>query len=176
MTDLQHYQAKFCNTVGAQVIHQGKVLLIKHTKLGIWLPPGGHIEEGELPHIAAEREVLEETGVDVRTYSSPVLGEYDLTEYLPTPIISNLHWINQENYQKRLADPAGFTPQPPWKRGCEQHHIFIYLARPVGDTKTNRNLEETEDIGWFTLAEVQSLDTAESIKAELAYGFKIATD
>jgi len=27
----------------------GKVLLVLHRKLGLWLPVGGHIEEGETP-------------------------------------------------------------------------------------------------------------------------------
>ena len=44
----------------------GKVLLIKHKKLGIWLCPGGHLESGELLHQAAEREFWEETGIKVK--------------------------------------------------------------------------------------------------------------
>lgn len=42
------------------------MLLIWHGKLGFWLPPGGHLEADELPHDAAVREVLEETGVTTR--------------------------------------------------------------------------------------------------------------
>ena len=44
---------------------EGKILLHFHRKLGMWLPPGGHIEQGELPDNAAVREVLEETGLEV---------------------------------------------------------------------------------------------------------------
>ena len=47
------------------VVWEGKVLLHHHRKLGMWLPPGGHIEKNELPDAAAVREVLEETGLDV---------------------------------------------------------------------------------------------------------------
>lgn len=40
------------------------VLLMEHPKLGGWLQPGGHIEpEDQTPHIAARREIEEETGV-----------------------------------------------------------------------------------------------------------------
>jgi ADP-ribose pyrophosphatase YjhB (NUDIX family) len=53
-------------TVATFVVHRGRVLLLFHPKIGIWLPPGGHIEAGELPDDAAVREVLEETGVRCR--------------------------------------------------------------------------------------------------------------
>lgn len=50
------------------VIEDGKVLLVKHTygaAKGKYLIPGGFSEDGEMPQITAEREVLEETGVTV---------------------------------------------------------------------------------------------------------------
>jgi len=37
------------------------ILLVKHKGMGVWLPLGGHVEEGELPQIAALREAFEET-------------------------------------------------------------------------------------------------------------------
>ena len=40
-----------------------RVLLHKHKRLGLWLQPGGHIDEGELPWQAALRETVEETGL-----------------------------------------------------------------------------------------------------------------
>src|SRR6267154_1476348 len=39
-------------------------LLIEHKKLGVWLAPGGHLEEGEEPHQGALREVREEIGLE----------------------------------------------------------------------------------------------------------------
>lgn len=44
--------------------HAGKVLLIRHTRLGTWLPVGGEIEPGEIPLEAAARELREETGLE----------------------------------------------------------------------------------------------------------------
>jgi 8-oxo-dGTP diphosphatase len=38
------------------------VLLGDHLKSGLWLPPGGHVEEGEDPRDTVERETLEELG------------------------------------------------------------------------------------------------------------------
>ncbi|HET9554242.1 MAG TPA: NUDIX domain-containing protein [Anaeromyxobacteraceae bacterium] len=43
--------------------HGGAVLLIRHRRLGTWLPVGGEIEPGETPIEAARRELSEETGL-----------------------------------------------------------------------------------------------------------------
>lgn len=55
-------------TVAVFVVHNGHVLLHPHQKLGIWLPPGGHIDAPELPDEAAIREVLEEAGIVVELW------------------------------------------------------------------------------------------------------------
>jgi 8-oxo-dGTP pyrophosphatase MutT (NUDIX family) len=41
----------------------GGVLLLLHRRLGIWVQPGGHVEDGETPWAAARRESEEETGL-----------------------------------------------------------------------------------------------------------------
>ena len=39
------------------------VFLVEHRNAGRWLPPGGHMEPGELPHETAAREIQEELGI-----------------------------------------------------------------------------------------------------------------
>jgi 8-oxo-dGTP pyrophosphatase MutT (NUDIX family) len=46
--------------------HGGAVLLVRHRRLGAWLPVGGELEPGETPLEAARRELREETGLEGR--------------------------------------------------------------------------------------------------------------
>jgi 8-oxo-dGTP pyrophosphatase MutT (NUDIX family) len=50
-------------TASGLVIKDDKVLLIFHPYIKQWFQPGGHIDDGELPILAAIREVHEEAGV-----------------------------------------------------------------------------------------------------------------
>lgn len=41
------------------------IVLLRHLKIDAWMQPGGHLDPGETPWVAARREVVEETGLDV---------------------------------------------------------------------------------------------------------------
>jgi 8-oxo-dGTP diphosphatase len=65
--------------VGALVIHEGKVLLVKRgvaPNEGLWAVPGGSLELGESLKEGAERETLEETGVVVRAETPVYAFDY----------------------------------------------------------------------------------------------------
>ena len=176
-------QPKICYTAAGVLIHKDKVLLVKHKKLGIWLNPGGHIEVGELPHQAAEREFFEETGVKVRAVHAPQVLDLPLKErlelsdddsvYLPVPILINVHWVCKENFERRSREGAAYQPISPWKRGCEQHLGFLYLLEPVADLNFTEDTTETDGIGWFTQEEIISLETNENIRVEIFSAFKL---
>jgi 8-oxo-dGTP pyrophosphatase MutT (NUDIX family) len=50
-------------TATTYVVNDGATALHEHERLGMWLPPGGHVDRDELPHETAVREVAEETGL-----------------------------------------------------------------------------------------------------------------
>ena len=67
--------------VGAVLIEDGRVLLIKRAKpplLGHWSLPGGTVEAGESLEQALQREMREETQLDVRV--GPLVAAFDRIE------------------------------------------------------------------------------------------------
>jgi 8-oxo-dGTP diphosphatase len=44
------------------VLDSESLLLVDHKKAGLWLPPGGHVEQGEHPRETVVREIREELG------------------------------------------------------------------------------------------------------------------
>lgn len=173
MANLIKFNAKICLTVSGCLIHEGKTLLVKHKKVKFWLCPGGHIDENELPHQAAEREFWEETGVKVRAMPYGLMVDSVDTEQVPSPFASNLHWVSQKNYRCRMKSPGKYQLEKEWKKGCEQHFNMMYLVEPVAGVDFRENVEETDGIAWFSLDEVLKLDTHPMIKTELKYAFGI---
>ena len=64
--------------VGCVVVRDGAMLMVRRGKepaKGLWSLPGGRLEHGESLVEAAAREVLEETGLEVKV--SDLLGVYE---------------------------------------------------------------------------------------------------
>lgn len=66
---------------------QKRILLVRRSKTAEWMPlhyclPGGHVEKGENPLDAAEREVFEETGIELIKSDMKLLETQINNEYL----------------------------------------------------------------------------------------------
>jgi 8-oxo-dGTP pyrophosphatase MutT (NUDIX family) len=174
--NLTELPARRCLTVAGVLIHDGKVMLIKHIKSGLWLAPGGHVDPNELPHKAAERECWEETGIKTRAISvAPELVSTG-SAHLPHPFCTNLHWINEENYRARIASENPDEPQVSAKypRGCEQHLNFMYLLQPVGSTEVSHQIEEVDAAQWVSEADLDTFPLYPDVADELVYAFSLA--
>lgn len=127
------------------IVDEGKVLLVHHKKLGMWLPPGGHINENELPTEAAVREVKEETGLDIE-----IIGEedhYERVKILLHPKIVQLEDI----------EPG------------HQHIDLIYFSKLKGKSqKIVLNEEESTKIKWFSKEELDKVPELVAIQARKA--------
>ena len=53
-------------TASAVVVGPRGVVLHRHRRLRRWMQPGGHLDPGEHPEVAAVRETTEETGLTAR--------------------------------------------------------------------------------------------------------------
>jgi 8-oxo-dGTP pyrophosphatase MutT (NUDIX family) len=133
-------------TVATFVVHAGRVLLLWHPKLAMWLPPGGHIDPHELPDAAAVREVAEETGLTVILTGRPALD------------------LDDPAAPRQLVRPEGvqleqITP-------THQHIDLIYFARLAPDTSPDLVLEDgVTECGWYTLADLPALGATREIVA-----------
>ena len=118
-------------TVAVFVIWQQKVLLHIHPKLGFVLPPGGHIEQNELPDQAAIRETLEETGLHIKLTGE--LAPHSHEPNAPVP----------------LTRPRGIQLEQ--ISSGHEHIDLIYFALPLEPYAV------LEPFFWVNLASLQTL-------------------
>ncbi len=131
-------------TVATFVVHEGKVLLLWHRKLGMWLPPGGHIEPNELPDEAAVREVREEAGLEVRLISPPGLPP------VPGP--------------RQLARPEGVQLEQ--IAPGHEHIDLIYFARPADPAAVRLTANhEVDRVGWYGPEDLDRIPLTAEVRA-----------
>lgn len=104
---------------------------------GLWTLPGGGLEFGEGPNEAAIREVEEETGLEARITGEP-----------------SIH-----------SD----TGEWPFSAGPIEYHTvrFVYPMEAVGGTERPEVGGSTDEFGWFTRAEVETLRLADIVERAL---------
>jgi 8-oxo-dGTP pyrophosphatase MutT (NUDIX family) len=136
-------------TASAVVIANAHALLIHHKRIGAWLPPGGHVEDDELPHEAVIREVLEETGVAVEILSESLPDTKDPDAFLlPSPLCSHAVRALEE--------------------GSAIYHVdIVYLCRPVLGVETElprlTSNEEVHAVAWVPLAAMSEIPLAKNV-------------
>ena len=115
------------------VISEDKVLLHMHKKFNTWFPVGGHLEPDELPHIAALREVKEESGLDVDLIDMS-LEHFPIgrVERVPSPYAIYYEGIGYD----------------------EEYLDFIYIATAKGNI-TYSGEGESHTFRWFSLEELK---------------------
>lgn len=136
-------------TATVYILEENKVLLLFHPKLKKWLPPGGHLEDNELPPECAKREAQEETGLIIE-------------------LIKDEHlWVDRWNaasFERPWLCLLENIP-PHGSQPVHQHVDFIYLGRPTGGFISEDHRAQ-QPIRWFTLEEVLSLEPDRDIFVE----------
>jgi ADP-ribose pyrophosphatase len=121
------------------VVHDGATALHRHDKLDMWLPPGGHVERGELPHVTARREVREELGLDVALVAPEGEITSPTVESIPRPHHFLLEDIN-------VCDGAV----------GHQHVDFIYYGRADSrEISPTAGEQPASDWEWVTPDELR---------------------
>ena len=123
--------------------HGGAILLIRHRRLGTWLPVGGEIEPGETPLEAARRELREETGL-AGTFSAT--GGVD-------------------------GAPAGLIGYEEHPAGSKGLHMNFAFVADVG-ARALVACDEWDDARWVGAAELAGLDCPLNVRqlAAIALG------
>lgn len=139
----------------SMVILDGRyVLLIEHKASGKWQFPGGHVDENEAGHEAAQREVFEETGIKAEVISNGrQYGWSAGAKWHPTPF-------------QVMEFPAPAKPDRPGKPAEPEHwHIdSLYLGR--ADRWANLVALESEVKGarWVLLEDLHSIPVRDEVE------------
>ncbi len=145
-------------TASAIVIGPEGLLLHRHKRLGIWLQPGGHIDQGEHPAEASFREAFEETGLQVQHFTyrgQPHLIHVDVH---PGPRghthldLRYLFWaegqpnpgVGESPYVRWFSWPEALTLQEPGTVGfisALMNRSFRAATIDDGEAETRRRLD-----------------------------------
>lgn len=121
-----HEKIDYCSDT--YIVNDGAVLLRKHDKYKMWLPPGGHVELYEDPEEAAVREVQEEVGLTVKLFGKRPLVEDPTSKEVLLPYSINRHRVNE----------------------VHEHIALSYFATSESREVTQGETEKSDEIRWFT--------------------------
>ncbi|HUN35684.1 MAG TPA: NUDIX domain-containing protein [Trebonia sp.] len=127
------------------------VLLGDHVKSGLWLPSGGHVEDGEDPRDTATREALEELGVRARFHEQLGCGRPFFLTITPT-VGEHSHEDASLWFVLNCDRDASLDPDPREYRGIS----WFSLDSPDGWPASRFDPE----MGRFTTKVTAALDRA----------------
>lgn len=129
-------------TASVYVVNDGATALHAHDRLGITVPPCGHIDRGETPHEAGLREVREETGLE------PSL--IDDTPDVPTPSGTTLpHPRHQMLYDVDVHNG---------EVGHQHIDSIYYAAVPDREITPESGEADAAAWSWFTPSDLRQSD------------------
>jgi len=132
-------QSHFCVYFAGYDPEAKKVFIGHHKKSGLWLFNGGHIDKGETPEEALEREMDEEWGIKIKL------------EDIGKPKLLTITPINRSNIK------------------CKKHYdVWFFVPLSEASFKPDQASLDTEfyTIGWKNIGESRSLITdTNTIKA-----------
>lgn len=98
-----------------------RVLLVFHRRLQRWLQPGGHVEPDDRDLAgAAEREVVEETGIALDPRVPPVLVGVDVHR-IPARTDEPAHWHHDIVFRFVAGDDDRIAPE--WGRDVQWYAV-----------------------------------------------------
>jgi 8-oxo-dGTP pyrophosphatase MutT (NUDIX family) len=129
-------------TATVYVVNDGAVALHEHPKLGIRVPPGGHVDRDELPHEAGLREVREETGLEPTLLDSTECIDAPNGETLPRPRELMLYDIDTVD-----------------GHALHQHVDHVYFATVPSRAVTSRPGEVEADVWeWYSASDLRAAE------------------
>jgi len=146
--------------VGAVVLKDNRVLLVRRAKppaQGLWAIPGGSVELGETLQQAAEREILEETGITIQA-KKPVytfdliekdennrirfhyvivdlMADYISGKPLPGDDADEVRWVSSEELKNLDVNPRTLTVLN------SVFGFFSKVSDPFGSIKCCKNVK-----------------------------------
>lgn len=110
-------------TASGIVVGRRGTVLHRHKRLGIWMQPGGHVDAGETPAVAARREATEELGLAVE---HPAGGS--LLVHLDVHTAAHGHTHLDLRYLLLAGDddpdpPPGESPEARWYDWAEAQAV-----------------------------------------------------
>jgi ADP-ribose pyrophosphatase YjhB (NUDIX family) len=141
------------------------ILLVKHKGLGVWLPPGGHVEEGELPHIAALREAFEETNMQDILLLGMKVGDL----HLQSGEQRQLRFSPETEQEEQFLEPFALVEEKILETDKDVEHFHIDYVY-VGQLQSSQDVQilptEVSDAQWVKLhwETIDQLETFPNIK------------